>query len=204
MSSYLMETASGKWVDALALRPEDVDVEDIFTSLSCLCRYNGHVPLSVGQHCLAVTEMLSLWGRPPIERLRGLMHDAAEAYLMDLIGPHKRRPEFKFWDPLERKVLRSIWVPLGLGDPEEHYTAEIEAADQQVRWIEAMTLSPGRGKGWTSYDADEWGRILNVYGFSMQPYLHERLWRACRDMLLQKYAALRYASDLPGRVVTRA
>jgi len=82
-----LPTCTGRRVNILNPRPEDIDIEDIAQALSHTCRFAGHVPAfySVAQHSLLASELLdartALWG---------LLHDAAEAYLHDLTRPLKR------------------------------------------------------------------------------------------------------------------
>lgn len=85
-----MQTANGHSFDLMVPRAEDVDWENVANSLSRICRFGGHIPLAtetytVGQHCCLVHDLL------PVEhKLRGLIHDAHEAYWGDDIRPKKR------------------------------------------------------------------------------------------------------------------
>jgi len=83
--SYLT-TYTGKHYYPLDPRPNQVCIEDIAHALSLLCRFAGHVRefYSVAQHSLLVSRHV-----PPGLALHGLLHDAAEAYLNDLITPVK-------------------------------------------------------------------------------------------------------------------
>lgn len=86
---------SGCRVDPLDLQPADVNIADIARSLSRQCRYNGHVGgfLSVARHSIWVAEALVEHG--PKMQLIGLLHDAAEAYIGDMIRPLKHRAEMQ-------------------------------------------------------------------------------------------------------------
>ncbi|ARJ66459.1 hypothetical protein WV31_12665 [Magnetospirillum sp. ME-1] len=86
-------TATGRNVNPLDLRPEDIDIRDIAHSLSLTCRFNGHcrVFYSVAEHSVLVSKLC-----PPKFAFEALMHDAAEAYLGDVPTPLKRQwPEYK-------------------------------------------------------------------------------------------------------------
>lgn len=76
-------TATGRELRALDPRPEDIDIRDIAHHLSLVNRFGGATPYpySVAHHSLAVADLLAPHG---LER-EGLMHDAAEAYLGDMI-----------------------------------------------------------------------------------------------------------------------
>lgn len=79
-----IQTYSGIQFWPLDPRPEEIVLEDIAHALSNLCRFGGHCLkfYSVAQHSLHVAQQ-SL----PIA---GLLHDATEAYLIDVPRPIKR------------------------------------------------------------------------------------------------------------------
>lgn len=112
-----IRTWSGKLVRPLALRHEDIDLEDIAHALSNKCRFNGHCKfISVAQHSVLVAKKLhaslQLWG---------LLHDASEAYLDDLVKPLKELPEFAFYKQAEKNAMRIICerFDLPIQEPEE-------------------------------------------------------------------------------------
>jgi uncharacterized protein len=67
-------------------RPEDVDIRDIAHALSLMCRFGGHSRCfySVAEHSIRVAALCS-----QKNKLAALLHDAAEAYLVDLPRPIK-------------------------------------------------------------------------------------------------------------------
>ena len=87
--SYNQTTASGKPFWVADPRPQDIRIQDIAAHLSRLCRFGGALRddidhYSVAQHCVLVS-----WHVPTGFELEGLLHDAAEAYVGDLIKPVK-------------------------------------------------------------------------------------------------------------------
>ena len=87
-----MRTITGRHFDPTEIEPSDIDLLDIAHALSRLCRYAGHVPgfYSVAQHSVYVSKMLERRNPDDVElQLLGLLHDASEAYLGDVIRPLK-------------------------------------------------------------------------------------------------------------------
>lgn len=105
-----MLTASGKRFWPLDPRPEDVDVGDIAHALSNLCRFGGHTRefYSVAQHSVLVAQLV-----PSRLAMHALLHDAAEAYVGDMVRPLKRTIGDKF-SRVEDRVLAAILAHCGL------------------------------------------------------------------------------------------
>lgn len=80
-------TVTGKRFYPLAPRPEEFDRRDIAHSLALTCRFNGHLNrfYSVAQHSMILRKLL-----PDSLAAWALLHDAAEAYLGDLVRPIKQ------------------------------------------------------------------------------------------------------------------
>lgn len=80
-----IQTSSGKMFYPLAPRVEDVDLADIAHALSQLCRFGGHSRefISVAQHSVNVSRHCPEFPR------EALLHDATEAYLVDVPRPIK-------------------------------------------------------------------------------------------------------------------
>lgn len=88
-----MQLISGKPFWPLDPRPEEIQIEDIAWALAMQCRYAGHVlkRYSVAEHSVMVSCAV-----PPRHALWGLLHDATEAYLVDLPRPVKRNmPDYR-------------------------------------------------------------------------------------------------------------
>jgi len=133
----MIELHSGKFVDPLNLRPEDVDIHDIAWALSQQCRYSGHTEFhySVAQHSVLVSRLL-----PRAFKLDGLMHDASEAYLQDVARPLKQDPYFgKAYRGAEARVQRVIVEVYGLTWPEP---PEVKLMDTRILHPERATLLP--------------------------------------------------------------
>jgi hypothetical protein len=81
-----MQTYTGQAFDPLHPDPKKINIEDIAHALSMNCRYAGHVQrfYSVAEHSLLISHAVS-----PVNALYGLLHDAEEAYLPDMVRPVK-------------------------------------------------------------------------------------------------------------------
>lgn len=79
-------TFTGKTLSLLNPLPSDICIKDIAHALSLINRFGGHTPLpySVAAHSVHVSRLVD-------DRfaLHGLLHDAAEAYLGDVVRPLK-------------------------------------------------------------------------------------------------------------------
>lgn len=87
----IFQNLKGKPLDLENLQPDDIDINEIAHSLSMQCRYNGMIPefYSVAQHCVIVANMIFYSTKRKDLALCGLLHDAAEAYIGDIISPVK-------------------------------------------------------------------------------------------------------------------
>ena len=81
-----IQSYTGKMVQPLALKPEQVCIKDIAHALSNKCRYTGHSRefYSVAQHALVGSRHID-----PKHALTFLLHEVSEAYLPDIASPVK-------------------------------------------------------------------------------------------------------------------
>jgi hypothetical protein len=118
---------SGKYFDPFNPVIDDIHIEDIAHSLSLQCRFAGHTTehYSVAEHCINVCRRMPLG-----LNLTGLLHDASEAYLIDLPSPIKAvLPEYK---SAEERLLQMIAERFGLQYP---FCDELKAADKaELEW----------------------------------------------------------------------
>ena len=98
-----IQTYSGVRFDLAAPRAVDVRIVDIAHALSQTVRFGGHgLPYTVAQHCVLVARHLTVENR-----LAGLLHDAAEAYVGDVVTPlkHLLGPAY---EDIEHRVMAAI------------------------------------------------------------------------------------------------
>jgi len=141
-----IQTFTGIFFDPFNPRVEDVRIEDIAHALTMQCRFSGHVRKrwSVAQHSLMVSDLC-----PPGLRLEGLLHDAAEAYVIDLPRPLKNASGFERYREIESDVYHAIAKRFGLAFPMAMaHKAKIKTADDIILWAEAYALLHGT-KEWS-------------------------------------------------------
>jgi len=107
-----LQSYTGRKVYPLDLRVEDICIEDIAHSLAYQCRFNGHYLryYSVAEHSIIVSRFV-----PPELALDGLLHDASETYLHDMVRPLK--PSFPDYVKAEQNAERIIARKFGTTFP---------------------------------------------------------------------------------------
>lgn len=104
-----MQTFTGRQFWPLDPRAEEIFIEDIAHSLSMQCRYAGHSILfySVAEHSVLLSQ-----NAPADLQLWALLHDAAEAYILDVIRPLK--PNLPGYVEAEAHVMVEVCARFGL------------------------------------------------------------------------------------------
>ena len=138
-----MQTHSGGRFYPMDPRPEDMEPRDIAHALSLLCRYGGHVDqfYSVAEHCVLMSEWVD-----PENALHALLHDATEAYVVDVPRPVKKY--LASYAELENSVWLAITKRFGI-DPA--MPAQVKEADNRIILNErARFLSNAEVGTWTT------------------------------------------------------
>lgn len=117
-------TYTGRLFWPLSPRLEDINLLDICHALSNQCRFTGHCRefYSVAEHSCRVHDIL-----PQELKLAGLLHDASEAYLVDLARPVKTQEKMSFFVEAEDKVMEKIAEKYKFEFP---FNPEIKLADK--------------------------------------------------------------------------
>jgi hypothetical protein len=124
-------------INPLALTEDMVQIETIAHALSNQCRFNGHVKkfFSVAAHCLYVSrfcdEQDALWG---------LLHDASEAYIVDIPRPLKKWEGLSGYMALEKSIMSVICNKFGI-EPEMPESVVV-ADDLLLQWEIRDNLQP--------------------------------------------------------------
>jgi uncharacterized protein len=121
--------------------PDDVRIEDIAHALSQLCRFAGHTRsfYSVAQHSTIVSQIcgggqLGLWG---------LLHDASEAYLCDIMRPVKHSRELSGYRLVEARVQAAVCLRFGLEAVEPEVLHHIDALVLRAEQRDLMNMPDG-------------------------------------------------------------
>jgi hypothetical protein len=125
-----MQTVTGRKFWPLDPRKSEVHGFDIAHALSNICRFGGHTRqfYSVAEHSVYVSHAID-----PEHALWGLLHDAAEAYLGDIIRPIK--PYIAMYKVREERVMRVI---------EQFYNLPPEPKEIVKRADNAVLATEGR------------------------------------------------------------
>lgn len=139
-----MQTFTGRQFWPVDPRPEEIDILDIAHALSHLCRFAGHVThfYSVADHCIRVSRLGSPHDR--MLALAGLLHDATEAYVVDVPRPLKRF--LPGYAEIEARVARCVEVRFDLeAGILDHPT--VKGWDEVLLATEARDLMGGESAG---------------------------------------------------------
>ena len=149
---------------------DEISIQDIAHHLATINRYNGaaRFPLSVAQHSLMVMERVA----DPALKLTALLHDASEAYIMDVPRPWK--PFIHGYKELEDIVMKTISEKFGLVWP---LPQQVKVVDRKMLYTEASQLLPGA----------DWIQYQEAYNGMPIKEMH---WREVEAIFLQVFAGL--------------
>lgn len=142
-----MQTYSGGRFYPLSPRSDEIKVGDIAHALSLLCRFGGHVDrfYSVAEHCVLMSRAVA-----PEHALAALLHDATEAYVVDVPRPLKRYlPEYSrienlAWHAICDHFGISRTLPAGVHNADDRILIDEKRAllSSAERWPAEDTMEP--------------------------------------------------------------
>lgn len=150
-----IQTYSGRRFTPTNPNPDAIVIQDIAHSLSMQCRFSGHVKkfYSVAQHSVLVSYICN-----HEDALWGLMHDATEAYLVDVPRPLKRSGKFDAYLQFEEVMQKAVCKRFGLSEQEP---PSVKLADSILLSTEARDLmSPLRS---------DWVQAIEPLPFKIDP-----------------------------------
>nr|WP_320202817.1 hypothetical protein [Agrobacterium rosae] len=133
-----MQTFTGRQYWPCDPLPHEVYIEDIAHSLSLQCRYAGHVLrfYSVAEHSVLIARSLAATHAPEVA-LAGLLHDAPEAYCVDI--PRPLKPYLTNYKDIEQKNWLAIAARFQL---DRELPDEVHDADNRIIADELVNLVP--------------------------------------------------------------
>jgi hypothetical protein len=142
-----IQTYTGRKFCPLEPRAEDVFLEDIAHALSNQCRFSGHCEdfYSVAQHSVLVALCVERRGHGTMATAAALLHDASEAYLVDVPRPIK--PHLVGYKAIEDAVMAQVAVRFGIM-PEWFTSNVIKGADERLLATEARDLMRPAPEHW--------------------------------------------------------
>ena len=156
-----IETHSGKQMYFLNPTPDMIDIDDIAHSLSLQCRFSGHTSrfYSVAEHSVNVASELA--NESAVVQLQGLLHDASEAYLLDVPSPIKQY--LTNYKDMETTIMRVIFEKYNIPYPMDTMVKE---ADSVMLKREAEALLPSKGASWINDYPTLWESKREICGYT--------------------------------------
>jgi hypothetical protein len=139
MTSSIL-TSTGKWFDVLEPDPSLIDLQDIASALSKLCRFGGHCRqfYSVAEHSILVAELIRQMNENDLTHIRwALLHDASEAYVVDIPRPAKRQLDeyIKIEESIQRAIAERFTLPWPMPQ-------EVHEVDHAILSLELRAYMP--------------------------------------------------------------
>ena len=139
MTSSIL-TYNGKLFDVLKPDPNQIDLVDIAAALSKLCRFGGHCRefYSVAEHSILASALIQQ--EYPEDRMLAawaLLHDASEAYMVDIPRPVKRQLQeyVRLEDAIQKTIAERFDLPWPMPD-------EVHQADTNMLALELRVYMP--------------------------------------------------------------
>lgn len=154
----IFRTVSGRRINLEDPQVADINIEDIASGLSNLCRFTGQLRrfYSVAQHALLVAELVD-----PSVRFAALNHDDSEALLGDVSRHLKHSHYLGGYRILEARMQHTIEQALGIC-PTDWQRAQIKLADDVVAIVEQAVLR----------DEEPWDPERHVIDCLLKGFVH--------------------------------
>ena len=142
--SYWM-TATGKRIDVENISEQDVCLEDIGKHLTKICRFGGSLPFgthySVANHSIRMVHRARECGAGIEIQKALLLHDAAEAYIGDVVSALK--PHLVNYKAIEEGIEEVIRNKYNVSNA---YKVVVNTFDKRILLAEAAYFFPRRYK----------------------------------------------------------
>ena len=184
----IIRTIKGNVIDLQNFTEDSVDIEDIAWGLGRCLRYNGHIrqDYTVAHHSIIMS-----YAVPEQNALEALLHDAAEAYIGDLIWPFKALfPEVEsFENRMALTIMDRFGVPVINTSNEQglyEYEKSIAVREADRAIFEHECISMDRPGVWHQHIEDAWLKACEI---------HEHYWWTSQHAFLQRFQELTDLED---------
>lgn len=167
-----IQTHSGRRFNPTNPNPDAIVIQDIAHALSMQCRFSGHCRkfYSVAQHSVLVSYICD-----SADALWGLLHDASEAYLVDVPRPLKKSGKFQAYIEFEAQMQDAVCKRFGLPLKEP---PSVKKADTILLATEARDLmSPLH---------PDWAQPVDPLPFMIDPWGPDK----AKDMFMKRFFEL--------------
>lgn len=145
-----MMTFTGKMVNPLAMRAEDVDIRDIAHGLALVNRFGGHTrfPLPVAQHAVHVSQVMFLQAAKqgvPLSTCGdlawiGLHHDDSDTYIGDMPRLLKHSPEMEGFLMIEQWLQCKLYECFEINSLFEHLGCGADWGKEALSYADNLVL----------------------------------------------------------------
>ena len=128
-----IRTFTGIYMNVFEPTPEMICIEDIAHALSNQCRFGGHLPefYSVAQHSTRCCDAAI-----PKYKIEALLHDASEAYLLDIPSPIKKN--LSNYHEIEHRLMMLIAEKFKFNYPLSDEVKELDKMALEFEWQHHM------------------------------------------------------------------
>lgn len=128
-----IRTYTGRFVDPFDMKPDDIDIMDIAHSLAHQCRFGGHTKRfhSIARHSINVTMEVDA-----PHKLAALLHDASEAYLLDIPTPIKK--QLPGYSEAEDRLMHAVAAKFGFAWPMPEAVKSADRLMLEIEWHKAV------------------------------------------------------------------
>lgn len=148
-----IKVAAGHYVDLVNPDPESIEVCSIAAALSKVCRFGGHCPrfYSVAEHCVHATSLACSQGYAGDALVAIFLHDAAEAYIGDMVKPLKVL--MSQYGEAERRIEAAIEAAFGVDFA--RWESVIKRFDRAMLKAEKVAMWPEDLETWEGFSEIE-------------------------------------------------
>ena len=143
----------GHYVDLANPTPESIEIESIAWALAKTCRFGGHCPMfySVAEHSVRASLAAYSDGLGAEVAFAVLMHDAAEAYIGDIVKPLKLMLGNKIAE-IEQNLEVAIGIRFGI---------DWNAHKESIKRFDRLMLKAEKIKFWPM-DTEQWAGFAAI------------------------------------------